>query len=107
MHTPGTKIWKVGTPKSNRLQVRYTLEVLSDFVQWSNIDPVDIVIIAPYKPNVLFGKLNLKATLLERFPTLDGIMPIQTAYCSRGREGKMAVVIFGTTKKSSKPVNLQ
>ena len=97
MHTPGTRAYREGTSKLNRLQVRYTLGVLSDFVQWGNIDPAEIVIMAPYKANVVYGNRLLQVSM---FPALDGIMPIQTADTFQGREGKMAAVIFGTTQKS-------
>jgi hypothetical protein len=91
MHTPGTKTFQVGTSRLNRAQVCLTLGLLSDFVGDTGVDAADIVVIAPYKPNVEYGNRQL-----SKYPQLAKMLPLQTADSFQGREGKMAVVIFGT-----------
>jgi hypothetical protein len=72
-----------------------TLRLLSDFVEYTNADPSKIVIIAPYKPNVVWGNRQL-----GKYPALQGIRPVQTADTFQGCEGDMAAVVFGTNQWS-------
>jgi hypothetical protein len=72
-----------------------TLRLLSDFVEYTNVDPSDIVVISPYKPNVDWGNCQL-----QNYPALEGIRPVQTADTFQGCEGDMAAVVFGTNRWS-------
>lgn len=93
MHTPGTRVAKVGTSSLNRAQVNMTLGLLADFITGTGLDASNIVVIAPYKANVEYGNRQL-----SKHPALANMMPLQTADSFQGREGKMAVVIFGTVQ---------
>ncbi|KAK4220741.1 P-loop containing nucleoside triphosphate hydrolase protein [Podospora fimiseda] len=95
VHCPGTKTHSVGTSKRNPAQVCLALELLSFFVRDKQVNPANIVIICPYRPNV-----ELANGQLARFPDLKGMAPAQTADSFQDKEGDMAVVIFGTTEKS-------
>ena len=95
MHTPKTYTFLVGTSKLNRLQVKMTLDLLADFVKRMKVNAADIVVIAPYKANVEYGNRQLR-----KYPALANMLPLQTADSFQGCEGKMAVVIFGTTGQS-------
>ncbi|KAH8894849.1 hypothetical protein GQ53DRAFT_820525 [Thozetella sp. PMI_491] len=96
MHTPGTFVERVGTSKRNRQQVKLALDLLADFVKRANAAASDIVVIAPYKPNVEYGNWLLRS---GDYLSLANMQPIQTADSFQGREGKLAVVIMGTNQR--------
>ena len=95
MHTPDTWFSQAGTSRLNWDQMQRTLRLLSDFVEYTKVDASRIVIIAPYKPNVVWGNRQL-----GRYPALQGIRPVQTADTFQGCEGDMAAVVFGTNQRS-------
>lgn len=97
MHTPGAYVGQAGTSRFSPNQVDAALELLSDFVRGTGVDASNIVVIAPYKPNVNYGNRQLFDGC---YPALTKMPPLLTADSFQGREGQMAVVIFGTSRET-------
>ncbi|KAK0710984.1 P-loop containing nucleoside triphosphate hydrolase protein [Lasiosphaeris hirsuta] len=97
MHTPGAYVGQASTSRFSPSQVDAALELLADFVKDTRVDASNIVIIAPYKPNVNYGNQQLADGC---YPALTKMSPLLTADSFQGREGQMAVVIFGTSRET-------
>ncbi|KAI8677354.1 hypothetical protein NCS56_00625200 [Fusarium sp. Ph1] len=83
--------------KSNMVQNRVALALLSDFVKESKVDPACFVDISPYKSNVeLINRLRKK----PESAALAGMADAVTVDSFQGQEGDIAVVVMGTTGRS-------
>ncbi|KAH7312285.1 P-loop containing nucleoside triphosphate hydrolase protein [Stachybotrys elegans] len=84
---------KTGT-RSSIDQVRVTLDFLDAFVQATNVEPAEIIIITPYRAN-----RDLVNTQKKLYPSLRG-MDAATVDGFQGRERAIVVVIFSTVQKT-------
>lgn len=85
------------TSPMNIKQCKIALDLATDLVQSTEIKPSDIVIITPYKANVVFMHSALKK---PKYKTLEEMRLPATVDSFQGQEGEITIVVMGTTPKS-------
>lgn len=92
-----TSVDKFTGSRMNRGQVKVALDLIRDFVKATKVSPARIIVITPYKANVgVIESMRKKSD----YSIISGMQPAATVDSFQGREGDVAVVIMGTTRRS-------
>ncbi|KAH6981194.1 AAA domain-containing protein [Ilyonectria sp. MPI-CAGE-AT-0026] len=92
-----TSVDKFTGSRMNRGQVKVALDLVRDFVKATKVSPARIIVITPYKANVgVIESMRKKSD----YSINSGMQPAATVDSFQGREGDVAVVIMGTTRRS-------
>lgn len=80
-----------------RGRVKIALDLIRDFVKATKVDPAQTIVITPYKANLAIIESMRKKS---DYSIISGMQPAATVDSFQGREGDVAIVIMGTTRKS-------